>query len=87
MSGSALSFIMPGRGRFLLSFRPYKGKGFEKVGVILHNKIVFSMEGNHFEWVSVKPILGRGGKWDLWVRHEPETGTGAADWEFWAVGL
>jgi len=87
LSGSVLYFVMPGRGRFLVSFRPHERYAFQKTGTILHNKMIFSMDGIEFQWISKEPILGRGGKWNLWVLHQPDVQREATEWKFVATGL
>lgn len=87
ISGSILGFERPERGRFLLSFRPHEGYAFRKVGVILVNKMIFTIDGDQFEWVSTKPVLGAGGKWDLWALHEPDYRASASGWSFFATGV
>ena len=87
MSGPIVGFVTPDRGRFLLSFRPYEGYGFRKAGVILVNKMTFTVGGDRFEWVSTKPVMNDGGKWDLWVLHEPDYPAPTSGWRFFATGL
>jgi len=87
ISGSILGFLTPDRGRFLLSFRPHEGYAFRKAGVILVNKMTFTVDGDRFEWVSTKPVMSDGGKWDLWVLHEPDYPAPASGWSFFATGL
>jgi hypothetical protein len=87
MSGPVLGFVTPDRGRFLLSFRPYEGYAFRKAGVILVNKMTFTIDGDRFELVSTKPVMNAGGKWDLWVLHEPDYPAPASGWSFFATGL
>jgi hypothetical protein len=70
-TGALLWFALPERGRFIFSLAPHNGYGFEKVGVIDDNKIVFSWEGVRYEWISETPIVGSGGVWNLWVLHDP----------------
>ncbi|HEX8776362.1 MAG TPA: hypothetical protein VF735_22520 [Pyrinomonadaceae bacterium] len=70
-AGSLLWFALPEQGRFIFSLAPHAGYGFEKVGVIEDNKIVFSWKGVRYEWISGAPIVGSGGVWNLWVLHDP----------------
>jgi hypothetical protein len=85
VSGPILFFTIPDRGRYLLSFRPHEGYAFRKAGVILVNKMTFTIDGDRFELVSTKPVMGDGGKWDLWVLHEPDYQ--ASGWLLGAMGL
>lgn len=67
--GRLIYFYLPGRGRFVFSIAPQEG--FQKIGVIEHNKISFSLGGDTYEWVSGSPIIEAGGSWNLWVLHQP----------------
>ena len=87
ISGPVLAFRTPDRGRFLLSFRPYEGYAFRKAGVILVNKMTFTVDGDRFEWVSNRPVMSGGGKWDLWVLHESDYPPSASGWSFGAMDL
>lgn len=70
-AGPLIWFSLPARGRFIFSLVPHAGYDFQKVGTIEHNKIKFTWEGEHYEWVSVLPIVGNGGNWNLWVLYDP----------------
>jgi hypothetical protein len=69
-AGAIIWFYLPERGRFILSLQPHPGYDFQKVGVIEHNRILFSLNGDQYEWRSEAPIVGQGGNWHLWVLHE-----------------
>lgn len=69
-SGSLIWFYVPGSGRFIFSIAPHEGYDFKKIGLIEHNRITFSYNGNFYEWISQGPILGQGGNWHLWVLHD-----------------
>lgn len=60
------------KGRFIFSFEMQPGYNFQKIGVIQDNKISFEFNGDKYEFVSKSPILGSGGKWNLWVMHDPD---------------
>lgn len=70
-AGALLWFYVPGRGRFILSLVPREGYEFQKVGIIEDNRIEFTVNDNHYEWLSSSPILQGGGTWNLWVLHDP----------------
>jgi hypothetical protein len=70
-AGALLWFYVPGRGRFILSLVPREGYEFQKVGLIEDNRIEFTVNDNHYEWLSSSPILQGGGTWNLWVLHDP----------------
>lgn len=69
-SGTIIWFYLPGRGRFVFSLIPREGLDFKKTGVIEHNKISFSLDGEHYEWISSSPVLAIDGIWNLWVLHD-----------------
>ena len=69
-SGALLWFYVPDRGRFIFSLVPREGYQFEKIAVLDENKIEFTANGEHYEWLSAAPILPNGGSWYLWVLHD-----------------
>ena len=69
-SGALLWFYVPERGRFIFSLGPREGYEFKKVAVLDSNRIVFSIGGERYEWLSSDPILPSGGTWNLWVLHD-----------------
>jgi hypothetical protein len=69
--GTLIYFYAPGRGRFIFSLTQREGYNFQKVGLIQQNKIVFSMNGDYYEWISAEPILQDGGFYNLWVLYDP----------------
>ncbi|HMJ26685.1 MAG TPA: hypothetical protein VK475_12680 [Pyrinomonadaceae bacterium] len=72
VAGALLWFYVSDRGRFIFSLVPRTGYDFQKVGVIDENRIEFTLNGNHYEWLSSSPILPGGGAWNLWVLHDPD---------------
>src|SRR5690349_14105766 len=66
-SGALLWFYVPERGRFIFSLVPREGYDFQKIAVVDENKIAFTIDGEHYEWVSSTSILPSGGTWNLWV--------------------
>lgn len=70
-AGTLLWFYVQNRGRFIVSLVPREGYAFQKVGIIEDNRIEFTVDGNHYEWLSSAPILQPGGTWNLWVLHDP----------------
>jgi hypothetical protein len=70
VSGALLWFYVPERGRFIFSLVPREGYEFEKIAVLDENKIEFTLNGEHYEWLSSVPILPNGGSWNLWVLHD-----------------
>ncbi len=71
-AGAIIWFSHPERGRFILSLTPHAGYDFRKVGTVEHNKIVFTWEGDRYEWVSSQPVVGSGGNWNVWVLHDSD---------------
>src|SRR5574338_353873 len=69
-TGALLWFYVPERGRFIFSLVPRDGYDFEKVAVLDGNRIVFTSDGERYEWVSSTSILPYGGTWNLWVLHD-----------------
>jgi hypothetical protein len=71
-AGSIIWFYLPNRGRFIVSLVPRPGYDFQKIATIEDNKILFSIGGDRYEWLSTSPIVGDGGSWNLWVLHDPD---------------
>ncbi len=71
-SGSNLAIYIRGKGRFIFSPFQRKGYDFKKIGTIINNKLVFSVQGDEYEIISESPMLGEGGKWHVWVKLEPD---------------
>lgn len=71
LSGSNLSFYFQDKGRFILSIFSRKGFNLQKIGVIENNKLSFTFNGDNYKFVSSSPIIGSGGKWNVWVLHDP----------------
>ncbi|MDQ3711472.1 MAG: hypothetical protein M3388_04560 [Acidobacteriota bacterium] len=72
MSGANVYFYFQGKGRFIMSPFPRQGFNLQKIGVIENNKISFTFNGDNYKFVSTSPVLGTGGKWNLWILHDPE---------------
>jgi hypothetical protein len=62
-AGPIIWFYIPGKGRFIFSMAPHEGYDFKKAGTIEHNKIVFNVGSDRYEWVSSSPVVGGGGNW------------------------
>jgi hypothetical protein len=69
-TGALLWFYVPERGRFIFSLVPRDGYDFAKVAVLDGNRIVFTVDGERYEWLSSESILPNGGIWNLWVLHD-----------------
>lgn len=75
-AGPLIWFALPERGRFIFSLVPHAGYDFQKVGTVEHNKISFTWNEERYEWVSLLPIIGNGGNWNLWVLYDPHYNSG-----------
>ena len=72
VSGALISIYLPDHGRFTFSMAPREDYGFEKTAVIEKNQISFSANGNNYAWTSKSLIFCCDGKWNLWMKHEPD---------------
>ncbi len=71
MSGANIYYYFRNKGRFIMSTFPRQGFDLQKIGVIEGDKISFTFNGDNYKFVSTSPVLGTGGKWNLWVLHDP----------------
>lgn len=71
VSGNVVWIYIKGRGRFIFSFVPQPGYNFKKIGIIEDNKIFFDYDGVSYRFTNKSPVLGTGGKWNLWVMFDP----------------
>jgi len=71
-SGGNIGIYLPGHGRFIMSPFRRKGYKFQKIGLIVNNKITFSYGNKTYKIVAKSLILGEGGKWHAWVLFEPD---------------
>lgn len=71
-SGALLWIYIPNRGRFIFSLVPREGYLFQKSGTVAGNKIEFTVNGDHYQWLSGSAILREEGTWNLWVLHDPK---------------
>jgi len=69
-AGTLLWIYIPNRGRFIFSLFPREGYLFQKTGTVTGNKIEFTLDGDHYQWLSSSPILREEGTWNLWVLHD-----------------
>jgi hypothetical protein len=72
VSGANIYIYLPDKGRFIMSPFPRKGFNFQKIGGVENNKISFTFNGDSYKFVSATPVLGSGGKWNLWVLHDAD---------------
>jgi hypothetical protein len=71
VAGNINWIYIHGKGRFIFSFMQQPEFNFQKIGIIQDNKISFEYNGDKYQFISESPILGQGGKWNLWVMHDP----------------
>lgn len=69
--GPSVYFTVPDRGRIIVSPFPREGYNMQKIGVIIDNKLAFTINGEKYEVVSNSPILGEGGNWSAWILADP----------------
>jgi hypothetical protein len=72
VSGANIYIYLPDKGRFIMSPFPRKGFNFQKIGIIENNKISFNFNGDNYKFVSTAPVLGSGGKWNIWILHDAD---------------
>jgi hypothetical protein len=70
--GALLWLYVPERGRFIFSLVPREGYNFAKIAVLDGNRIEFTVNREHYEWLSSDSILPNGGTWNLWVLHDTD---------------
>lgn len=71
IAGNVNWIYVEGKGRFIFSYEPQPRFNFQKIGFVEDNKISFEFGGDRYQIVSKSPILGQGGKWNLWVMYDP----------------
>ena len=81
ISGTSAWIYVPGRGRFAFSVGPKQG--YEKVGMVEGNSLLFEWAGTKYEVACDAAIVAGGGNWFLYVRaDESYRATGPAASEF-----
>lgn len=71
-SGNIIYITLYGKGRFIFSFVPQPKYNFQKIGIVEDNKIMFDYNGESYRFINKSPVLGAGGKWNLWVMFDPD---------------
>jgi hypothetical protein len=71
-SGRNVGIYLKGRGMFIMSLFPYQGLPMKKIGIATNNKIEFVYKGDHYKLISGGPVVGSGGKWNLWVINQSD---------------
>ncbi len=54
-----------------MSIFPRKSFNLQKKGIVEDNKLSFTFNGDNYKFVSSSPIIGSGGKWNVWVLYDP----------------
>ncbi|MCU1334755.1 MAG: hypothetical protein JWO19_336 [Bryobacterales bacterium] len=73
LSAPMVSVFVPGQGRYLLSFKPRAGQGFEKAGEVAENSLVFSLAGNIFRIDCADRIATGSGTYNIYARRDSAT--------------
>jgi len=68
LSAPVVWMYIPGQGRYLLSFKPRAGEGFEKAGEVAENSLVFSSAGNIFRIDCADRIATGSGTYNIYAR-------------------
>jgi hypothetical protein len=71
MTGAAVYFYLPMRGRFILSLTPHPELGFRHAGEIRGSTITFSVDDDTYTIVSAGRVAPGSGPFHLYVLHEP----------------
>lgn len=72
IAGSTLWFYLEGRGRYLMSLLPNPGQRFSKLGEVADRQLAFTIGPVRFAIQSASPIVPGDGKFNLYVRWEPD---------------
>jgi hypothetical protein len=70
LSAPVIRVDIPGQGRYLLSFKPRAGEGFEKAGEVAENSLVFWSGGNIFRIDCTDRIATGSGTYNIYTRKE-----------------
>jgi hypothetical protein len=79
ISGAALWFYRPERGRFVLSLRPNPKLGFRRAGEVIDRSLSFVEGGERYDIHSTSRIAPAGGRFNLYVLHDPNWRPAAED--------
>jgi hypothetical protein len=69
--GANIFFTVPERGRIFVSPFPREGYNMQKIGIIVDNKLSFTINGEKYEVICETPILSEGGNWNAWILADP----------------
>jgi hypothetical protein len=72
ISGAALWFYLPERGRFVMSLLPNPKLGFRRAGEVSNRSLTFTEGRERYDIQSTSRIVPAGGRFNLYVRHDPK---------------
>ena len=72
ISGAALWFYLPERGRFVMSLLPNPKLGFQRAGEVTNALLSFTEGSDRYDIQSTCRIVPAGGRFNLYVLHDPE---------------
>jgi hypothetical protein len=71
ISGAALWFYLPERGRFVMSLRPNPKLGFRRAGEVSNRSLTFTEGRERYDIQSTSRIVPAAGRFNLYVLHDP----------------
>ena len=72
ISGAALWFYLPERGRFVMSLLPNPKLGFRRAGEVSNSSLTFTEGRERYDIQSTSRIVPAGGRFNLYVLHDPK---------------
>jgi hypothetical protein len=72
ISGAALWFYLPERGRFVMSLLPNPNLGFRRAGEISYGSLTFTEGRDRYDIQSTSRIVPAAGRFNLYVLHDPK---------------
>ena len=72
ISGAALWFYVPERGRFVMSLLPNPKLGFRRAGEVTNALLSFTEGSDRYDIKSTSRIVPADGRFNLYVLHDPE---------------
>jgi len=70
-SAPVVQVNIPGKGRYLLSFKPRAAEGFERAGEAVQNSLMFWIDGNIFRVDCADRIATGSGTYNIYARKDP----------------
>jgi hypothetical protein len=72
ISGAALWFYLPERGRFIMSLVPNRKLGFRRAGEVSNRSLTFTEGPERYDIQSTSRIVPAWGRFNLYVLHDPK---------------